>query len=365
MSDHATRPRAVIAPRSDLPVVVQELQTMIEGLAEFAAIVGFDDTIMLTNHSWDRELDRRGTSDFRVGCSYPGALASLVDGGDLQAKPILDAFHDISAGVRRSFQHSYFGSGIFSEHDYRIRLSAFHICDRDYVLVSIQDVTEFNRLRRQRRRFDSGVLKAQEDERRRIARELHDSTSQQLVVLQFNLMNLGQRRGSEAEDLLSECKNVVKDIQREIRSFSYIAHPPSLSLNGLAGAVETLAAGFAFRVGLKVDLQISDVGEASASVEAAIYRLVQEALSNVHRHASASGAMVRLVGTDRYIHLVVSDDGTGFDIHKVRHGASVGVGILGMEERVRELGGRFSIRRIEERTVLSASLPRSKSDAAE
>jgi len=104
------------------------------------------------------------------------------------------------------------------------------------------------------------------------------------------------------------------------------------------------------------------VGSASASVEAAIYRLAQEALANIHRHASASRAGVRLVGTKRFIHLIVSDDGIGVTPDEQRKSKSIGVGIVGMEERVRELGGRFSMRGVDKGTLLSVSLPRVKSN---
>jgi len=349
---------------SDRAVPVQELQTILDGIPEFAAVVSRDGTILLTNHSWDRELREVGSSNFGVGSSYPDALATLVEAGDERVRPVLGAFSQISAGTRRSSQHLCFAHGSFSQHDYRVRLSAFHVADDHYVLVNIRDVTEEIKLKRQRRRSDSGVLMAQESERRRMARELHDSTSQLLVVLQLNLIKLGNHPGPETDLIVSECQNVVKDIQREVRSIAYIAHPPSLRLNGLPAAVEALVAGFASRAGLTVDLHISDVGEASATVEATIYRLTQEALSNIHRHASARRAAVRLVGKERYIHLVISDNGVGFKIDSPPNGASVGVGIVGMEERVRELGGRFSICRIAEQTVLSASLPRLKLDAA-
>ena len=348
----------------DHALVVKELQTILDGIPEFAAVVSRDGTILLTNHAWDRELRQVGSSDFGVGSSYPVGLAALIEAGDERVKPVLEAFGQISAGTRRSSQHICFAHGIFSKHDYKVRLSAFDVAGERYVLVNIQDVTEVNKLKRQKRRFDSAVLKAQERERRRMARELHDSTSQLIVELQFNLMNLAKEGGSHPEAIASECKQVVQAIHREIRSISYIAHPPSLSRNGLSAALKTLAGGFGARAGLDLELQICDVGRASASVEAAIYRLAQEALSNIHHHASASRVAVRLVGTDRCIHLVISDDGIGFDVASSRDQPSIGVGIVGMEERVRELKGRFSIRRIAERTVLSASLPRWKSDAA-
>jgi two-component system, NarL family, sensor kinase len=156
---------------------------------------------------------------------------------------------------------------------------------------------------------------------------------------------------------------MIKEVHREIRSLSFMAHPPQLADYGLAAALERLSVGFAAHTGLEVDFQASDVGEASASVEAAIYRLAQEALSNIHRHASATHAAIRLVGTKRCIHLIMSDDGIGFDTHDDHGRTPIGVGVDGMKERVRELGGRWSIRRIEKGMALSVSLPRRKADA--
>ncbi|MGE5064409.1 MAG: sensor histidine kinase [Myxococcales bacterium] len=336
---------------------------MMEALAELVALVRCDGTIILTNRHWQREMERRGSSNFSAGGNYSGALATMAEAGDTRVVPILEAFNDITAGTRQSFRCVYFGSGIFSGHDYSVRLSAFDAGSTKYVLVTSHDVTEVNTLKRQRRRFGSGVLKAQESERRRIARELHDSTSQQLVLLQLHLMNLGEIPGASTNDLVSECKKVVKEIQSEIRSLSFISHPPPLSGKGLEVALKELTGGFAARTGLNVDLQISDLGGASASVEAAIYRLTQEALANIHRHASASRASVRVVGTKRFIHMVVSDDGIGVAPDEQRASKSIGVGIVGMKERVRELGGRFSMRRVEKGTVLSVSLPRVKPNA--
>jgi len=369
MVDRASRPYP--RPKEPAPdwadgtddgLVLQELHTMMEGLAELVALVRGDGTIMLTNQHWRREIERRGSLDFSAGRSYSRALTTMAESGDTRVTPILQAFRDISTGTRRSFHCVYFGSGIFSGHDYSVRLSAFDVGSTKYVLVGVQDVTEVNALKRQRRRFGTGVLKAQESERRRIARELHDSTSQQLVLLQLHLMNLGELAGSKANELVSECKKVLKEIQSEIRGLSFISHPPPLSGKGLEVALKELTGGFAARTGLNVDLQISDVGSASASVEAAIYRLAQEALANIHRHASASRASVRLVGTKRYIHLIVSDDGVGVAPDEQRKSKSIGVGIVGMEERVRELGGRFSMRGVDKGTLLSVSLPRIKSN---
>lgn len=333
---------------------------MIDGLDEQVALVGRDGTILRVNRKWRRTVEREGYGDFQVGRNYEDSIARLAEAGDARIAPILAAFRETISGARRTFHCVYFGSGPFSGHDYNVRISALTVGADEYVLVSAREVTELHRLQRQRRGADTRVLRAQEDERRRMARELHDSTSQTLVALQLGLMNLSQRAGTGAKELISECRKAVGDIQREIRSFSFIAHPPALSVRNLPVAIEDLTEGFAARTGLGIELQFSDVGQASSSVEAALYRIAQEALSNIHRHAAASRAKVRLTGTKACLHLIISDDGIGFDKGGTERPHAMGVGILGMEERVRELGGRFSIRRAKEGTVLCASIPRIK-----
>ena len=337
-----------------------DLQALIDGLDEQVALIGRDGTILLVNRKWRRTVEQRGYWDFHTGRNYENSLARLAEAGDTRIDPILAAFREISSGARRSFHCVYFGSGPFSGHDYNIRFSLLSVGGEPYVLVSAQEVTELHKLQRQRRGVDTRVLRAQEHERRRLGRELHDSTSQTLVALQLTLMNLGQSAGTEAQELISECSKAVKDIQREIRSFSFIAHPPSLAGGNLANAFEDLIRGFAARTGLEIELQLSDIGQASSAVEAALYRIAQEALSNIHRHAAASRAKVRLAGTKRCLHLVVSDDGVGFDSSGAKRQQAMGVGVLGMEERVNELGGRFSIHGLQEGTVLRASIPRQK-----
>ena len=339
-----------------------EFQATIEGLAELVALVDSDGIIRTINDHWRRATVANGTPGFLAGGNYPGALMALIEQGDGRVQPILEGFAGINAGIRESFQCLYVGSGILSGHDYNVHLSRIEVGGRWHVLVSAEDLSEVNALKRERRRAGTKILRAQENERKRIARELHDSTSQLLVALQLNLMNLGAAgSGPESEALIADCKKVLQDVHREIRSFSFMAHPPSLPENGLGQALEALARGFAARTGLEIDLRISDVGEASASIEAAIYRMTQEALANIHRHALAGRATVQLVGTRRCLHLTVGDDGIGFDAAEGRKRQSMGVGILGMAERVSEFGGRFSVHRAPDKgTMVRLTLPRLK-----
>jgi two-component system, NarL family, sensor kinase len=349
------------ARESNRGVDLQEIQEVIDGLVEQVALVGCDGTILAVNDCWRRQVQRQSRTGLHISRDYIAFLECLIESGDEGVKPILKAFRDIASGSRGAFRHLYKGSGCFEGYDFNIVVAALTIHGTRHVLVSVHDVTELVSLKLQRRRIVSQLLRAQEAERRRMARELHDSTSQMLVSLRFDLSRLG--RGNlepEAASRIDECQKTLQEIQREIRTFSFVAHPPSLTGNSLAVALQDLASGFAKRSGLEIDVEVSDTGEASASVEAAIYRLSQEALANIHRHAGATRATIRLVGRKGCLHLVIGDDGVGINAAQSRTGKSIGVGVMGMRERVLELGGRISIQRAVHGTVLTVSIPRHK-----
>ena len=353
------------SPHSELEsnhgVDLEEIQEVIDGLVEQVALVSLDGKILAVNDRWRRQVARQARTGLHISRDYIAFLEGLIQDGDEGVRPILRAFRDISAGSRRIFRHLYKGSGAFDGYYFNIIVAALTIHGMRHVLVSVHDATELVGLKRQRRRAGSQVLRAQERERRRMARELHDSTSQMLVSLRFDLSRLARGDvGPEAVAIVEECKKSLEEIQREIRTFSFVAHPPSLTANSLAIALRDLASGFANRTGLKIEVDVSDSGESSASVEAAIYRLAQEALTNIHRHARATHAIIRLVGRKNFLHLVIGDDGVGIREVDWPSASSIGVGVMGMRERVDELGGRISIRRALRGTVLRVSLPRHK-----
>ncbi len=339
---------------------LREVQEIIDGLVEQIALIGRDGTILAVNESWRRQVERQARTGLHISRDYLRFLTDLIEDGDEGAVAILEAFNEISAGVRQTSRCIYKGSGVFAGYDFDVRIAALTVQETRYVLVSVHDVTELVTLKRQRRRLGSQLLRAQENERRRMARELHDSTSQMLVVLQLQLSRAAKNCGAECDPIIAECREAVQEIQREIRTFSFLAHPPSLIGNDLALALESLVRGFADRTGLRIDFDVLEPGEVSASIEAAIYRLAQEALANIYRHAKAGHATVWLVGRVRYLHLMIRDDGIGFDAAAPDHRHPLGVGLTGMRERVRELGGRLSIQRADKGTAITVSLPRQK-----
>ena len=342
-------------------VDLREIQEVIDGLVEQVALVSCEGTILAVNECWRRQVERQARTGLHISRDYIAFLEGLIEEGDEGIGPILQAFRDISAGSRRTFRRLYEGSGAFDGYDFNIIIAPLTIHGTRHVLVSVHDVTELVGLKRQRRRAVGQFLRTQEDERRRMARELHDSTSQMLVSLRYDLSLLARQNvGPESRVIIDECKKALQEIQKEIRTFSFVAHPPSLTASSLAIALQNLVSGFANRTGLKIEVEISDSGDVSASVEAAIYRLSQEALANIYRHAGATHATVRLVSRKNCLHLIVGDDGVGFHGVDVASRNSLGVGVIGMQERVRELGGRMSIQGAAQGTVLIASLPRHK-----
>ena len=336
-----------------------EIQEVIDGLVEQIALIDCDGTILAVNESWRWQVERQARSGLRISRDYAEYLASLIEAGDEGVRPILEAFQAICVGSRQTFRHVYSGSGVFEGYDFRIIIAALSVQDVRCVLVSVHDVTELVALKRQRRRIGSQLLRAQELERRRIARELHDSTAQMLVVLQLDLSHLARNADPATESGIASCSEMVQQIQQEIRTFSFLAHPPELEANNLAHALGALARGFAARTGLEIEVDLCECGELSASVEAAMYRISQEALANIHRHAGAKHATVRLIAR-RYLHLTIGDDGNGFDPVASKCTQKLGVGVIGMRERLRELGGRLWIDRKPTGTSLTVSLPHQK-----
>nr|WP_275950742.1 ATP-binding protein [Croceibacterium selenioxidans] len=188
-----------------------------------------------------------------------------------------------------------------------------------------------------------------------MGREIHDSTMQQLSALGLAVSQLKRTRlPGESLALVDDIEELLFDAQRELRSIAYLAHPPQLSRMDLSEAVRTLVEGFGRRAGLITSFEVegeTDVQWQNARV--AIYRVLQEALSNVHRHAHATQLSVRLIGRKSMIHLIVADNGRGMPVD-----VSPGVGLLGMRARLAELGGRLIVRKLSPGTAVIGSVQR-------
>jgi two-component system NarL family sensor kinase len=217
------------------------------------------------------------------------------------------------------------------------------------------------------RQLSARLLQLQDEERRNIARDLHDVTGQKLAVQSMALSGVLNRNSAnldaESQVALAESLACNKEVAAEIRTLSYLLHPPLLDELGLSSAVKWYVAGFTSRTGISIETDIpSDVQRLSANAEVAIFRVLQESLANVHRYSESPRACVRLKNTADMIKIEIQDFGKG--IEPLKTGSAnesigrFGVGIQGMTERIRQLGGRLVITSGPHRgTLVVATIP--------
>ena len=223
------------------------------------------------------------------------------------------------------------------------------------------------------RQLSARLLQLQDEERRRIARDLHDITGQKIAVLSMSLDRLArltEQRKPEAKDSIKESRDIVSQIGEEIRTLSYILHPPLLDECGLASAVHWYAEGFQKRSSIKLEVEVdADLPRLPADAETTLFRVVQESLTNVHRYSGSSSAKIRISKTCGEVLLEVIDYGHGIKSGTARGKldgpAPLGVGIPGMRERLHQLGGDLSVDFGTSGTRVMATLPIRKSAESE
>ncbi|MGD0128854.1 MAG: chemotaxis protein CheB [Terriglobia bacterium] len=224
------------------------------------------------------------------------------------------------------------------------------------ILLAIEDITERKKGEEALRALSAQLVQSQEEERRRIARELHDSTGQTMAALSLNLTVLAGRADSLDElsrEALGDSINLAIQVSEELRNISYVLHPPALDEMGLDGALRWYVDNFMKRTGLEVELNLPGrlrVLQEPARLTA--FRLVQEALTNAHRHSGSKTAKVVVAQGDSELTLEVTDEGSG-----LRPDHVPGLGLLSMRERVSQLGGRLEINSGDGGTCVKAILP--------
>jgi signal transduction histidine kinase len=236
--------------------------------------------------------------------------------------------------------------------------------------VRVQERTgELDTANQSLRELTARLLQLQDDERRRIARELHDSVGQTLAALSMNLAavraDLDRLTATAAN--LTDSEGLVQEMSKEVRTISHLLHPPLLDEAGLASAVRWYVDGFSQRSKIKVDLDLpDDFGRLPRESETAIFRVVQECLTNIHRHSGSATAKIVLRQLDDHVFVEVKDKGKGIPPEKQDEMASAGapgVGIRGMRERIRQLGGVMEISSDDAGTVVVARLPIAKASS--
>jgi signal transduction histidine kinase len=216
------------------------------------------------------------------------------------------------------------------------------------------------------RRLSHRLLTVQDEERRRLALDLHDSTAQSLALLAINLDAIAETASgldAESRRALAESRSLAEQCARELRTVAYLLHPPFLDETGLVSALRWYVEGFTKRSGIQVVMNLDEVQRLPRPIETAMFRVVQEALTNVHRHTSTTTASIRLTADGGTVVLAIHDHGRrlGGDLQAQRPGTPIpetlGVGIRGMRERISQLNGTFDIEFTDAGTTISVRVP--------
>jgi PAS domain S-box-containing protein len=312
----------------------------------------------------------------RVNEVFPRLLG--VKAGDLLGKSVFDIF-----GERGAHTESVLREMLHTGHPVQdLAISAdlpgkpgqirhwlvnyFPIPDDSGVFTQVGliavDVTARRNAEAALRKLSGRLLGIQDQERRRIARELHDSLGQYLAGLKIALEVLSRSPQSEKDaTLLAECGEILEKSITETRTLSHLLHPPLLDEAGFASAAGWFVTGFSQRSGIPVSLDLPpDLPRLPQAVEIALFRVLQESLTNVHRHSHAASAEITVDADAEQITMEILDHGKGMPQEVLEHiedGSKLGVGLAGMRERIRELGGEFEVTSDENGTMVRATVP--------
>jgi signal transduction histidine kinase len=214
------------------------------------------------------------------------------------------------------------------------------------------------------RDLSTRLLHVQDDERRRVARDLHDNTGQQLALLSMSLYDLETKASRHSPDLaegLANAGQLVRQVSAELRTLSYLLHPPLLDEMGLESALRWYVDGFTQRSGVQVTLDVSaDLGRLSNDSEISMFRVVEECLTNIHRHSGSSTARIRIYRLPGKACLQVSDEGQGIArerLSEIEFFRGAGLGLRGIRERVAGLNGELEVVSREKGTEITVVIP--------
>ena len=342
---------------------------LVETIDEGAATLSNDGTILYSNRSFanifDAQLERFiGTPiENFVSGEYVEALRALIR----------NASNGVARGEIRLVDRAGRARTVRLTLTRSTQFGMEALCAVATELTELVETNEALRVTESSLRQLSGrLLQLQDEERRRIARDLHDTTGQKIAALSMSLDRVARlldTKKPERSEALEEGRDIVRMIGEEIRTLSYLLHPPLLDESGLGSAVRWYAEGFQKRSGIRLNVNISpELGRLSTEVEMALFRVVQESLTNVHRYSGSPDAEINVVDTPDSVKLEIIDHGKGIQAGVVRTKiegiASLGVGIPGMRERIRQFGGQLEVDFGRDGTRVTASVPLKKARVA-
>jgi PAS domain S-box-containing protein len=330
------------------------LHNTLEALSAHIAVLDSTGEVVAINRAWPRGLDSGACT---IGSKYIETFRPKVD--DHDQRRLVGRLNDLLTGRADAARMIYGCEG----HWFNMVASRFTSRGAAYLVVAHEDITDLIEARRDVREIAGRLLSSQDDERQRIAADLHDSTAQHLVAAGLELMRVQGAAGDMPgiAPAISRVRDALAEAHKEIRTLSYLLFPPDLRDTTMSASLRHLVSGFAARTGMDCELRIhGDVDGFSAEVVKTALRVIQEALVNALRHAEASRIRISVLRDDVGLHLRVADNGKGLPRPPAGgNGAAhvLGVGIPGMEARVRQFAGTFTISSTARGTAVRAMIP--------
>jgi two-component system NarL family sensor kinase len=342
------------------------LQAVIDALTPRIAVLDCDLSILAVNQAWRRFAQENGPgpAEAGIGAAYLDFISKSPDSGAAAAEAGL---HKVLEGQHESFCLDYAAAIAAGQRWFQLRATSLADEGKKLLLVCHEDVTERKAAQEAQREIDERILQVREEERRRISRELHDSTVQKLFAVNLNLAGLKsllEKSEKKARNLLAETETLGRECMQELRSISYLLRPPVYDGHEFMPALCSYVDGFCKRSNIRINLVIpAHAGRMPSRVENALFRVVQESLSNVHRHSQSPTATVTLRKNAGSVVLEVKDQGKGMP----GRGAAgtywaAGGGLAGIQERLQELGGSLEVRPNHPGTAVVATIPLTKED---
>jgi PAS domain S-box-containing protein len=356
------------------------LQSTMDALSAHIAILDSRGDILTVNAAWRRFIDANGMTLANAGvganyfqiCGGPGPACA-------DATAVTTGLRAIMQGEHTEFRFEYPCNCGDQPRWFQLRATRFGADEAMRLVVAHENITEIMQAEHALRRLAGRLLRTQDEERRRIARDLHDSTAQNLLGAALGIeraLRLAPNVSERARMALADSQALIEQSQQEIRTVSYLLHPPMLDEMGLPSALRWYMEGFTKRSGIAVEIVIAKQIEGRRfpfDVEAALFRVLQECMTNVHRHSGSATARIEMLtealssGTERLV-LRVEDRGKGMLMAARGRAApaetgaevgpvSIGVGLAGMRERLLQLGGNLDIWSSPKGTTVRASVP--------
>ena len=338
------------------------VNSALDAMPEKVLVLDHAGHVVLTNAAWRNlhQAEPRRAVAFGPGETLRSLDILKLEDDDTTA--FLADLDRIVIGRAATCTHVCRSSGAATARWYRLHATRIHLGRWTGVVVTMDDVSDAHRAKQAIRRLSLRLNRVQQQERERIALELHNSTAQHLAAASLNLAGLRARVSLSGRDavVLDDIERSLQSALHEVQVMSFGLYPPRLDEGDLNGTLERFLRTYARQTGIRTELHAPPLDSLPLKLQQTLLRITQEALTNVHRHARASRASVHLRITRESVLLCVADDGKGMDRISVTDVATAGtgIGISGMQARVDQFGGALRVKSRHRRgTRILAQIP--------